>query len=90
MSNANEFKKPSAFATWFNTFNEEKGIDPDLSFDVEGPSGTNFMNLDIVFEAILSAPAHEQAAIKTMLVKIDFANADVVKYYKHLAQAIAI
>lgn len=36
------------------------------------------------------APASEQRAIKTMLVKIDFVNGDVRKYLRHLAQAIAL
>lgn len=79
----------TAFATWFNTFNSEKGIDPEQVIEVEGPSGTNFIPLQCLFDIILSAPKHEQEGIKTMIVKIDFANADVVGYYKHLAKAIA-
>ena len=35
------------------------------------------------------APKHEQEAIKTMLVKIDFRNAPVRPYLAHLGQAIA-
>jgi len=77
------------FAEWFKTFNEEKGIDPETAIEVEGPSGTNFMTLQNVFDAILSTSEAEQAAIKTMIVKIDFRNGDVVDYYKHLAKAIA-
>ena len=42
-----------------------------------------------VVAAMQLAPKHEQAAIKTMLVKIDFVNGDVCRYLKHLAQAIA-
>jgi hypothetical protein len=79
----------TTFAQWFNTFNSEKGIDPETNIEVEGPSGTNFMTLQNVFDAILQTSPQEQAAIKTMIVKIDFANGDVVDYYKHLAKAIA-
>lgn len=77
------------FAHWFKTFNEEKGIDPETNIEVEGPSGTNFMTLQNVFDAILSTSPAEQAAIKTMIVKIDFRNGDVIDFYKHLAKAIA-
>lgn len=79
-----------SFETWFKTFNEEKGIDPEQEIEVQGPSGPNFMQLQDVFDAILSTSDAEQAGIKVMLVKIDFSNADPVGYYKHLAQAIAI
>lgn len=40
-------------------------------------------------EAMFSAPAHEQAAIKTTLVKIDFRNGDILHFFRHLAGAIA-
>jgi hypothetical protein len=79
----------TTFANWFKTFNEEKGIDPETNIEVEGPSGTNFMTLENVFEAILATSPAEQAGIKAMIVKIDFANGNVVDYYKHLAKAIA-
>lgn len=79
----------TAFAQWFKRFNEEKGIDGETNIEVEGPSGTNFMTLQNVFDAILATTPAEQAAIKTMIVKIDFKNGDVVDYYKHLAKAIA-
>ena len=79
-----------SFKTWLDTFIEEKGIDLEESFEVQGPSGTNFMTYENVVEAIKSAPSNEQAGIKTMIVKIDFKNGDVKPYFKHLAQAIAL
>jgi hypothetical protein len=79
----------TAFATWFNTFNSEKGIDPETNIEVEGPSGTNFMTLRNVFDAVLQTSSSEQYRIKGMIVKIDFSNGNVVDYYKHLAKAIA-
>ena len=39
---------------------------------------------------IENAPAREQDGIKTMLVRIDFANGDVMDYFKHLAGALAL
>lgn len=79
----------TTFAQWFKTFNEEKGIDGETDIQVEGPSGTNFMTLQNVWDAILSTTPAEKAGIKAMIVKIDFANGDVIDYYKHLAKAIA-
>ncbi len=75
---------------WLDTFLEEKGIDLEEGFEVEGPSDPNHMTYENVVHAIKSAPAHEQQGIKAMLVKIDFANADVRRYLRHLAQAIAL
>ena len=78
------------FAKWLATFLEEKGIDGEQVLTVAGPSGDNFIPVGCLVEAILQAPAHEQAGIKTMLVKIDFVNGDVLRYFRHLAQAIAL
>lgn len=78
------------FAKWLNTFIAEKGIDIEQSFEVNGPSGVNHMQLVHVIAAIMSAPKNEQDGIKNMIVKIDFRNGDVVPYFKYLAQAIAI
>lgn len=78
------------FNNWLDTFTAEKGIDTEARFEVEGPSGTNNMAYGNVLEAMKGAPAHEQAAIKDMIVRIDFANGDVCHYFRHLAQALAI
>jgi hypothetical protein len=78
------------FTKWLETFVAEKGLDTDQVFAVEGKSGTNHIPLECVLDAIKSAPAHEQAGIKSMVVKIDFRNGDVCHYFKHLAQAIAL
>lgn len=77
------------FNKWLNTFIDEKGIDREEMFEVEGPSGTNFMQYGVVIEHMEIAPAHEQAAIKNMLAKIDFRNGDVKHFLRHLGQAIA-
>ena len=72
-----------------NLISEKSNIDMGTPIYVEGESGTNFMTVETVVEHILIAPSHEQKAIRTMLVKIDFHNACVLDYFKHLAQAIA-
>lgn len=78
-----------AFNKWIDTFISEKDIDLEQCFSVEGPTGGNIMPYGVVVEHMKIANDREQSAIKTMLVKIDFANADVRRYLRHLGQAIA-
>jgi hypothetical protein len=78
------------FSKWLDTFNAEKNIDLDTVLEVEGQSGPNFIPVQILVDAIKAAPASEQKGIKHMIVRLDFLNKDVVGYYRHLAQAIAI
>lgn len=77
------------FTQWLDTFLSEKGIDLETSIEVEGASGTNFMCYENVVDAIKATGAKEQAAIKNVMVKLDFNNQDIGTYLKHLAQAIA-
>lgn len=78
------------FTKWLDTFTAEKGIDMEHVLTVKGASGDNMIPVGCVIDAIKSAPAREQNAIKAMIVKIDFHNAPVLPYFAHLAQAIAI
>jgi len=78
------------FNQWLDTLIQEKNINLDEQFEVEGPSGANLMQYYNVVEAIKSTTADEQGGIKNVLVRIDFANGDVKRYFRHLAQAIAI
>jgi len=78
------------FNNWLDTFINEKGVDLDATFEVEGAMGANVMPYGVVVEAIKSAPDHEQRAIKSTIVKIDFVNGDVRHFFRHLGQALAI
>lgn len=79
------------FKSWLNKFIAEKGIDPEYIMEVEGPVwGMNLIPVQVLVDAICSAPRHEQAAIKKMIVRIDFLNGNVLDYFKHLAKAIAL
>lgn len=77
------------FDKWLDTFIEEKGLDLEHIFEVEGPLCTNFIPLGNVVEAMKLAPPHEQKEIKAMVVRIDFANGDVMHFFGHLAKALA-
>ncbi len=80
-----------AFGKWLDTFLTEKGIDREETLEVEGKMyGTNWMPISVLVAAIKVAPKHEQDAIKSMLVKIDFKNGNVRHYLTHLAKAIAL
>ena len=74
---------------YFRTLIKEKGLDLETAFTVNGASGANFIPLGVVLEHIEIAPTHEQKKIRTVLIKIDFQNGDVMHFFKHLAQAIA-
>lgn len=88
-NNPRKRRNPS-FAKWLDTFLEEKEIDMEEVLTVKGKAwGTNYIPVGAVVRAMKMAPKHEQEAIKTMLVKIDFRNAPVRPYLAHLAQAIA-
>lgn len=78
------------FTKWLETFITEKGIDLEQVLTVQGASGANHIPVGCVVEAIMAAPVREQNGIKDMIVRIDFRNGDVVPYFAHLAQAIAI
>lgn len=79
----------ASFNKWLDTFIDEKGIDRDTPIEVEGPSGTNYMTVQNVLDMMKIAPANEQSAIKTNIIRLDFRNANVLDYIKHLAKAIA-
>ena len=79
------------FNTWLDTFLEEKGIDLDQIMEIHGEIyGTNFIPVSELVSQIKYVPLSEKQGIKNMLVRIDFHNASVMDYLKHLAQAIAI
>lgn len=78
------------FANWIDTFINEKGLDTETIFTVEGASGPNHIPLGCVVEAIKSTSKREQDQIKTTIVKIDFMNGNVNHFFNHLAKALAI
>lgn len=81
----------NAFTKWLDRLLSEKNVDVENTiFTIKGPSGTNVIPLGVVVEKIKGTSPREQASIKTMLVKIDFVNGDVVRYFEHLAKAIAL
>lgn len=79
-----------SFDRWIDTFIEEKGIDTEYLLTVDGLLGKNYIPVGCLIDAMKSAPKHEQQTIKNMIIKIDFANGNVIRYFEHLSQAIAL
>ena len=75
---------------WIDRFVQEKELDTEHVFEVEGASGPNLISLAVVIEHIKIATGQEQSEIKNTLVRIDFANGDAMHFFEYLAQAIAI
>jgi len=75
---------------WIDRFVSEKELDTDHIFEVEGASGPNLIPLAVVIEHVKIATKQERAQIKNALVKIDFINGDAMRFFNHLAKAIAI
>lgn len=74
---------------YLETFFEEKQI-PEMTFEVEGPSGINYIPNQVVIEHIMITQGREQEQISNILRQIDFANGDVNHFLKHLAGALAV
>jgi len=73
---------------WLKTFFEEKDL-PFAQWDIEGSDGGfNIISNEVVIEAIHGAPLQEQKSIQSVLRKLDFANADVNDFLKHLAKGL--
>ena len=79
--------KNNAFTRWLETFLSEKNLGYKL-WDIEVGDTVHIIDSDVVIEAIRGASATEQKGIKNMLVRIDFAGADVLDYFKHLAHGL--
>jgi hypothetical protein len=72
-----------------NLISEKEGIEMYTEINQEGPSGMNFMTVEVIVEHILIASKEEQEQIKLILLKIDFKNGNIMDFFKHLAKAIA-
>ena len=78
------------FNKWLDTLVEEKGLDTEMTFEVHGQEwGWNLIPLGAVVEYLKHCDPGTKAAFKTKAVQIDFANGDLVPFFKHLAKALA-
>ena len=73
---------------YFNRFFEEKDL-PIVAWEFEINGTYHVINSDVVIEAIKNTCRDEAEKVRTHLRKLDFANADILKYLKYLAYALA-
>ena len=78
------------FNDWLDTFVAEKGIDTEHVMEVDGDFGVNFIPVACLLDSIKQSCVQDPRIIKSTIVKIDFMNGDVMHFFKHLAQAIAV
>lgn len=71
-----------------NTFFEEKELG-FVEWELKDNQGhTHIISNEVVIEAIQNAPESEQKRIYNKIVKLDFMNADINDFLKHLAGAL--
>lgn len=78
------------FTQWLDTFVQEKGINTEEVFEVNGPSGSNFIPVACVIEQIKAFDADTREMAKRRIVQIDFKNGDVLHFFKYIAAKMAI
>tara|TARA_R110002050_G_C8576920_1_gene483243 strand:+ start:260 stop:511 length:252 start_codon:yes stop_codon:yes gene_type:complete len=78
------------YKEWLDTFIEEKELPMEDTFTIDKNGNMNIMSYKTIYEHILIANKQEQNKIKDIIVKIDFKNGDVLHFFRHLGQAIAI
>jgi len=77
------------FNKWLDTLIEEKGLDPEMTFQVQGVTYTHIIPLGAVVEQLKVEDHQVQQQFKTKAVQIDFLNGDLVPFFKHLAKGMA-
>jgi len=69
------------------TFFKEKELDP-LHWELKNNQEYHIISNKVVIEQILNAPEVEQEKIYNKIVKLDFKNANINDYLKHLAKGL--
>jgi len=73
---------------YLETFFKEKQIE-QTSWELTGLDGTpHFIDSDVVIEAILNCPSHEQKKIADVLRQLDFRNQKIEPFLEHMAKGL--
>jgi hypothetical protein len=78
-----------SFHEWFETFLSEKNLSFEV-FEIEIEQQIHMINSETVIDLIKKASPEDQRAIKRMLVALDFRNADINDYLKHLGKGYIV
>lgn len=71
----------------FEKFFEEKNL-PFQQWEIEHNGQTHIIDSEYVINAIMATQGKERIEIATMLFKLDFHNAPIMDYLKHLANCL--
>ena len=74
----------TSFTKWITTFLSEKELELDYVVACKDGKITQIGN---IVQTMCVSPSDEQAAIKKVLIKIDFMNGDVMHFFNHMAKA---
>lgn len=78
------------FNEWLETLINEKELDRNQTFEFTVNGQWNLMPLGVVEEFMTQTMSKsDQAKSKTILVKIDFANGNLMHYFEYVAKGIA-
>ena len=79
------------FNDWLDTFVHEKNLNTETVFEVEGEEyGMNYIPCAVVIEHMKIATLRSKTELQKKIIEIDFHNGDVMDYFRHLAQGIAM
>lgn len=81
--------KKVEFNNWLDKFIEEKGINLEETFSLEVDGVGHLFDYESIVEQIKNTSKEEQEAIRKKIIEIDFYNADVKDYFRHLAVPLA-
>lgn len=73
---------------FFRRMIEEKGLEEETFTLIDKEGHTHFIGVENVLEAIEQAPESEQVQIARKFRFIDIQNQDLLKFIKHLADAL--
>lgn len=79
----------SEFDLWIDKYIEEKGIDLEETFSLEIDGIGHLFSYASIIEQLKCSSKDEQEKIKNKIAEIEFYNADVKDFFKHLAVPLA-
>ena len=85
-------QKETDMKTYLETLLQEKGISLDTVLEAEGKQefGTNYIPMSAIVEFMDSQYLETKQGMKAKLVQIDFNNGDVMHFFQHIANFLAI
>lgn len=86
--NCHKGEKQTPFEKWLNTFIEEKEIDISEEFKSTKDGISQIFTYREVLDNFKMTSEREQQEIKEKIIEIDFYNADVKEFIRHMSKAL--